>query len=408
MSAASVIEGAGSGQSVRDLLDQARAAEGADLIAARSLIQQARVLARSTADAPGEAEALYRLASVSYRLGYPDEAFGLALEARDAARGCSAVNVEVWSLTLVGVVHYQAGNYSQALENLLQALEIHRTTDDLVDQSNLLNTIAAVHHSMRDTDRAIVTYEAALEANRRHLRPEFDAVALANMAKVRAERHENLLAVSLGEAALELAREHLPEDVPEILSNLAEAYAEMHLVPRAKACLDEADAVLLGLAEHPEPTQSSVLVAVRVARGRVCLADDDLPGAVTVLEGAADLAAKFGLKEQQLVIHELLADVLKRLGQFEEALAHREASYRVHTEVFNRDTDLRIKTLQIAHDTVAARDQAELLRIRTTELERLVSSRTEELRGVRTARGDCGVPRHRHRRTLDPCRRAGS
>ena len=98
-----------------------------------------------------------------------------------------------------------------------------------------------MHHSLRDTDRAIVTYEAALEANRKSPRRGFDAITLANMAKVRAERQENLLAVSLGEAALEIAREHLPEHVAEILANLAEAYADLHLLPQANACLDEAD-----------------------------------------------------------------------------------------------------------------------------------------------------------------------
>ena len=126
MSAISLKEGAGSGKSVRDLLDEARSVEIDDLIRSRSLVQQARVLARSNGDQPGEAEALYRLASVTYQLGQLDEAFGLALEARDLARRCAAPVVEVWALNLVGIVHHQAGNYSQALESLLQALEIYR------------------------------------------------------------------------------------------------------------------------------------------------------------------------------------------------------------------------------------------------------------------------------------------
>ena len=121
MSAISLKEGAGSGKSVRDLLDEARIVEVDDLIKSRSLVQQARVLARSNSDQPGEAEALYRLASVTYQLGQLDEAFGLALEARDLARRCAAPVVEVWALNLVGMVHHQAGNYSQALESLLQA-----------------------------------------------------------------------------------------------------------------------------------------------------------------------------------------------------------------------------------------------------------------------------------------------
>ena len=90
MPATSLREGAGAGKSVRDLLDEARSAESEDLIRSRSLVQQARVLARSNTDQHGEAEALYRLASVTYQLGELDEAFGLALEARDLARRYSA------------------------------------------------------------------------------------------------------------------------------------------------------------------------------------------------------------------------------------------------------------------------------------------------------------------------------
>ena len=379
MSATSLREGAGGGRTVRDLLDEARTTESDDLIRSRALVQQARVLARSNADQPGEAEALYRLASVTYQLGQLDEAFGLALEARDLARRCAATVVEVWALNLVGVVHHQAGNYSQALENLLQALELYRSSADLGDLGNLLNTIAAVHHSLRDTDRAIVTYEAALEANRKSPRRGFDAITLANMAKVRSERKENLLAVSLGEAALEIAREHLPEHVAEILANLAEAYAELQMLPEANRCLDEADESLNRIASHLARTSPMALVAVKVARGRVCIATGDAVGAIATIETAVEVAKQNDFFDMQLVAHGLLAEVFKSLGRFEEALFHREACTAIHETIFNRDTDLRIKTLQISHDTLAARDQAELLRVRTTELEELVTARTHDI-----------------------------
>ncbi|MEP7202412.1 MAG: HD domain-containing phosphohydrolase [Ilumatobacteraceae bacterium] len=379
MSAISLKEGTGNGKSVRDLLDEARSAEGDDLIRARALVQQARVLARSTGDQPGEAESLYRLASVTFQLGQLDEAFGLALESRDLARRCAAPVVEVWALTLVGIVHHQAGNYSQALESLLQALEIYRTTADLADLGNLLNTIAAVHHSLRDTDRAIVTYEAALEANRKSPRRGFDAVTLANMAKVRSERQENLLAVSLGEAALEIAREHLPEHVAEIAANLAEAYADLHMLPQANARLDEADESLDRIAAQLTRPPPTALVAVQIARGRVLIANGDTAEAITMLERAVGVSQQNDFSDVELVAHGLLAEVLKSLDRYEEALLHREACTNIHEQIFNRDTDLRIKTLQISHDTLAARDQAELLRVRTTELEELVNARTQDL-----------------------------
>ena len=143
----------------------------------------------------------------------------------------------------------------------------------------------ATSRLLQETDRAIVTYEAALEANRKSPRRGYDAIALANMAKVRAERQEYLLAVSLGEAALEIAREHLPEHVAEILANLAEAYADLHLLPQANACLDEADESLSRIESlgrtSPMATRSLLIASLLTATtltGRTsgCLATSSL------------------------------------------------------------------------------------------------------------------------------------
>ena len=199
------------------------------------------------------------------------------------------------------------------------------------------------------------------------------------MAKVRAERQENLLAVSLGEAALEIAREHLPEHVAEILANLAEAYADLQLLSQANACLDEADESLNRIATQLTRASPNALVAVQIARGRVCIATGNTAGAIATLEKAVGVAQQNEFSDMELVAHGLLAEVFKSLGRFEDALLHREACTRIHEQIFNRDTDLRIKTLQISHDTLAARDQAELLRVRTTELEELVTARTQDL-----------------------------
>ena len=378
MSAQSLREGSG-GESVRGLLDEARAAEADDLTRSRALIQQARVLARSTGDLPGEAEALYRLAAITNQLGQLDEAFGLALEARDLAQRGAVVVVEVQALNQLAIVHSQAGNYADALQCSLRALELYRTTDDPAYEGSILNTIASIHHSLRDSDRAIVTYEAALEANRRRGRPDFDAITLANMAKVRAERNENLLAVSLGEAALELARDRLPLYVAEILADLAGAYSSLDMVTQAGRCIADASAALADLAEQGVDVPTSIALAVALAKGKVLIAGGQLEQAIDVLVEAATAAEGRGQSEEALVARQLLADVYKSLRRFEEALNERETCARLHEQIFNRDTDLRIKTLQISHDTQAARDQAELLRVRTTELEQMVAARTHDL-----------------------------
>ena len=86
------------------------------------------------------------------------------------------------------------------------------------------------------------------------------------------------------------------------------------------------------------------------------------------------------MPETVLRAHTELSQVYKRLGRFEEALHHQEAAVRRCTRSCSTGgTDLRIKTLQIAHDTEQARQQAEILRLRTGELEAMVRGRTNEL-----------------------------
>ena len=257
---------------VNELLELAREVEGNDLGRARGLVQQARVLARSVQDVPGEAESLYRLAELSYASSLTNEAFAVALEARDLAHQCGAAKTEVATLNLIAAVQYHSGNFSEALAAAYAALELYRSTGERASEGLLLNSIAVIQHSLRDTDRAIVTYEAALMANKGQNRPDLDAVTLANMAKVRADRHEDLLAVSLGESALVLGKVHAPEFVPEILARLAMAYVALSALDRASACLDEADGVLRDRMERRAPLSPGSVVTVRIARGELYVA----------------------------------------------------------------------------------------------------------------------------------------
>ena len=368
-----------SSPSVRELLDQAKLVEQEDATASRILVQQARVLARSQGDEPGEAEAFYRLASLAYYGGQADEAFGVAVDARDLARKCGAVVVEVWALNLMGIVHFNAGNHSEALSCCLRGLEQYRTTDHRVDEGNLLNTVATIHHELGDTDRAIVTYEAALSANRQLARPDFDAITLNNMAQLRAERREFFLAVSLGESALELSREHAPGFVPEVLASLGEAYASLSDQRRASECFNEALQILDDRTRRGAEGSPTGVISVRLARGKSAIAENDLVTAEHDLLIALDVAQRANVRPSELKAHELLSTVYKRLGRHETALAHQEARFELHQDLFNQGTDLRIKTLQIAHDTEHARQQAEILRLRTSELEALVRGRTHDL-----------------------------
>jgi len=370
---------------VADLLALARDTESVDLARARGLVQQARVLARTTDDKSGEAGALYHLAELSYASSLTNEAFAVALEARELAAQCGAIGIQVSALNLIAAVQYHSGNFTEALASAHAALELYRGTGERTGEGMLLNSIAVIQHGLKETDRAIVTYEAALMANKGQDRPDLDAITLANMAKVRADRHEDLLAVSLGESALNLAREHAPELVPEVLARLAMAYTALSTLDRAALCLDEADGIVRDRTERRLPLPPSCVVTVRIARGELYVGQHLRDHALREWADALEIAGKAGMHDVALQLREKLADLCKDMGRFDQALAHQEERFRLFEEQQAQATDLRIRTLQIQHDTETSRQQAEILRLRTTELDQLVVQRTDDLQRFQIA-----------------------
>ena len=376
-----LVENSGVTRSIRDLLDDARACQVTDEAAARSMAQQARVLARSLNDEAGEAEALFRLASIAYTGGQPGDAFALALDARDLARKAGLTVIEAFSLNVIGLVHQAAGNFTDSLEYGLKALEVYRTSKDRAAEGALLNSIAIVHYALGDTDRALVTYEAALTVSSNADRDDPNwhvnhLLILLNIAEVRAERNEHLLALSLAGEALDLSREHAPEYVPRLLTQLASSYCELQMIDQADAYIDEAAALL---SETSGEVEGGALFGLSMVRGKVALARQDVAAAADHYRQALETAEASSDIVSKLSVLTKLAATCKQLGDFESALAYQEERFRVHETIFSDGADLRIKTLQVAHDTEAARQQAEILRLRTGELEALVRGRTYDL-----------------------------
>ncbi len=352
---------------VQELLRRAADDQERDPISARQHALEARILARAESDRVGEAESLYRLASLAHFSGDPEDAFGLALESSEVAGAAGAQLVEAWSLHLLGIVHYQASNFSEALEHCLRALDVYQATGTGVDDSNMLNTIAAIYHSMGDNDRAIITYEQALAAAEPYGRHEMIALILGNIARIRSSRSEYLSAVSMGRRAVEIAREHSPTILTNLLADLAEAYMGLADPDRAAVCFSEARDVFATSSEEGNEPSISAQLGVMVAEGRVALRRGALDEAITVLQAALDMSERTDSKEYELEINDLLATAFKRSGRFEEALDRRENHDAQYRTMFTHAADLRLRTLQVAHETATARQEAEIYRLRSQD-----------------------------------------
>ncbi len=350
------------------MLDEAAARRTSDPETARALVLDARVVARAAGLHDDEAEALYQLASLAHRESRPDDAFALASEAAQLTDDGEASLTLAWSLHLVGVIYYQASNFADALENSLRALQIYRATGHDVDEGKILHTIAAIYQSMGDYDRAIATYESALAINEPMGRRDLDAMVLGNLARVRGRRGEYLPAVNIGRQAVEVAREHAPSLVGGLLADLAEAYVGLADNASAALCFAEARTDWEHRIARGDELAPAEQLGVMLSEGRVALRSGQTEDAISALAAALDLADRTDHRELELEIHDLLATAYKQAGRFHEALDHRERFVALHREIFTDAADLRLRTLQVAHDNQTARHRAEITRLKTSEL----------------------------------------
>ncbi len=353
---------------VRDLLDEVAGCRSSDPARARKLALQARVHARAGALPLQEAEALYQLASIAHQHQQADDAFALASEAVALADTGEPNLTLAWSLHLIGVVHYQASNFAAALEACLQAIQVYRATHDDINEGKILHTIAAIYQSMGDYDRAITTYESALAINEPLGRRDLDAMVMGNLARIRGRRGEYLPAVSLGRKAVELSRDHAPHLVGGLLADLAEAYVGLADHASAALCFAEARADWEYRTAEGGELSTTEQLGVMVSEGRVALRSGQVDDAIASLAAALDLADRTDMRETELEIHDHLATAYKQAGRFTEALEHRERHFALHREIFTDAADLRLRTLQVAHDNQTARHRAEITRLQTSEL----------------------------------------
>jgi putative two-component system response regulator len=143
---------------------------------------------------------------------------------------------------------------------------------------------------------------------------------------------------------------------------------------KAAECFAEARRIWEERAEQGIEPSPPTQLGVMVAEGRVALRRGALGEAISVLQAALDMAERTQSVEFELEINDLLATAFKRSGRFEEALERRERHDAQYRQTFTHATDLRLRTLQVAHETAAARQQAEIMRLRTHELEAMVTS----------------------------------
>ncbi len=238
------------------------------------------------------------------------------------------------SLGNIGVIYKDWGNFERASEYLNRALGISREIHDLDTMSEWVNYLGEIELEQQKIEAAADKFDEALEWARKCSNLETEALVLSNIGKVHLKKSD-----------FEKAR--------ECFNNTLNVSVKMGKKDgRAKAHTHLAH-VLVSMEKH------------------------DL--ALLELEKGLEIAEEIHSLEISRDIYELYSKIYEDTKDYQAALSSYQIYSKLNDQIFNAVTQTRIAELQTKFEASKKEQEAEIFRLKTVELEKLVADRTAEL-----------------------------
>lgn len=269
------------------------------------------------------------------------------------------------ALRALGTVQATLGDYAESLASHMREYEISQQIDDPIYRAAALNSIATIYARTNNVADARETYEQSLAIRRQLHDAKAEMIILSNLAALSGQTEAYQAALDYATQSLRIAEEQ--GIVQMQVNNLLN-------IARAHICLDQHAAALQAY-ERLIPLAQAQQMRVAIAEAYLGLAhihrdQADLPTAIATAQQAQALLDEIGNVGLQRDAHEVLYNLYKQAGNFEQALAHHEAFTRYKDQLFNEASDQRMRQLQVRHQTQVALQEAEFERQRRLEIER--------------------------------------
>ena len=298
------------------------------------------------------------------------------------------------SLCIQGRISSHGGEADASLRLSLEALAILEEIGDKEWMPRVLHNIGSAYSALGDLSEGLKYAFQEMEVSQEIGDRKGQAIALLSLGNVYYNMGENARCLSYMEDGIALFEElgesywvalshnnlcyihFLLQDYDEALMHGIQGLAVAHEVqnPRLEAMLGNSlGDVYLSLGD-PENALISLQESVRISRklgsqdsevdslkliGQAYKQQGDLARAETYLLRALTLAEKLGHKRFIYELHELLSGLFRQRGEFEKALIHLEQFHQIKESVFNEESNLKLRNLEILSQTESAQKEAE-------------------------------------------------
>ncbi|MBN1242370.1 MAG: diguanylate cyclase [Spirochaetales bacterium] len=275
------------------------------------------------------------------------------------------------SLNLLGALYYDTGRFDRALDYFSHSLDAARKAGLPGREATTLNNIGEVCLALGNAKEALDYFLRAYELLPEGEEGELIANVLMNVgaAFVRLEnfplaREFALKALDISERCKELL---LAASCETILGKAERAEGEREMAERRfRRALDLSEGARARKQTVAALFELGALLGEEEARSAEALA---------CLERGAAIADEIGAVALLHRGYALLAEAEERSGDFEAALSHYRRFSRYERQILDEDTTRKIKSVQIRYEVERSQREAEIFRLRNTELK----EKTEQL-----------------------------
>ncbi|NJN94948.1 MAG: tetratricopeptide repeat protein [Anaerolineales bacterium] len=267
-------------------------------------------------------------------------------------------------------IYFQIGDFPESLSYIYKQLETAQYLDDKRLIANAYNNLANIYFETGDHNRAIETLQQNLQLASEISFARIECLSYLNLAETYLALGNSALALEHSLRSLKVSRA-AGFELFEIyaLDFIGKAYLKLGNTRQALAHFEEA----LALSRKIESKVNESLNLHNL--GQAHRGMQQLDFALDYVQQGVTTAQAIHANSELLKGHLLLSEIYEQQGDFAQALHHLKQHHAFKELVLGEKADQRLKVLQVAHDTEAAKKEAEIHRVHNEELKQEIAER---------------------------------
>ena len=303
----------------------------------------------------------------------------------------------------IGWCAYYLGDISSAYQGLIEALSIYTSLGDSEGSCKAMNALGVYYQEVSRLDKAIEFYTKSMETAKSAGLIERELAAMSNIGELCLDLDNPKEALDYLIKTYEMMPANSPPDlVANVLWAIGKAFLDLGNAVMAKEfvqkayllaeksgnrliatdCLETLGRILLAdddydgaeayfnqalaLVETTDNVRQKAIVLIGL--GSAALGRGEAAEAIEKLDKAALICRAVNFKSNLYSAYELLSSAHEAQGNYREALELYKQFAHYRAEVQNEDTAHKIRNIQIQAEIDKAQQEAEIYRLRTTEL----------------------------------------